>query len=88
MPIIVAITKFDVVVSQVLLESEDENSQHHERMRTRAYTECEQSYYSLFRNGLENVPLVILSGSCSLFHGVLLSHLSFVYSEITIPRSR
>ncbi|KAH9980733.1 hypothetical protein BJV74DRAFT_887561 [Russula compacta] len=60
-PVIIAITKFDVIVHQVLLESEGGNSQYFGRARARAYTQCEQSCRSLFHRELRDVPAVILS---------------------------
>ena len=71
-PVVVAITKFDVVVHQILFESEGGNSQYLGRARVRAYTQCEQSFHSLFHRELRDVPAVILSGNCYIFHGVLL----------------
>ena len=64
-PVVVAITKFDVVVDQVLFEFEGGNSQYLERARARAYTQCEQICRSLFCRELRDVPAVILSGNCS-----------------------
>ncbi|KAH9977506.1 hypothetical protein BJV74DRAFT_860762 [Russula compacta] len=60
-PVVIAITKFDVVVHQLLFESEGGNSQYLGRARARAYTQCEQSCRSLFHRELRDVPAVILS---------------------------
>ncbi|KAH9960953.1 hypothetical protein BJV74DRAFT_799856 [Russula compacta] len=66
-PVVVAITKFDVVAGQVLFESEGGNSQHLGRAWDRAYTQCKQLCRSLFRRELRDVPAVIfLSWSKSM----------------------
>lgn len=65
--VIVVLTKFDVVVSRMLVGPEGRNSQQDERARTRAYTQCEESCRSLFGTEPKDVPAEIVSGSISLF---------------------
>ncbi|KAH9980734.1 hypothetical protein BJV74DRAFT_85096 [Russula compacta] len=60
-PVIVAITKFDLVVHQILFECEGGNPQHHDRARTEAYTQCKQSCRSLFCRELSDVPAAVVS---------------------------
>jgi len=66
-PVIIVLTKFDLVLSQFLTGSEGRSSQHDERARTWAYTQCEESCRSLFRTEPKDVPAEIVSGSRSLF---------------------
>ena len=67
MPVIVVLTKFDMVVSQVLHDSGGRSFQHDERARTIAYLQCEQACRSLFRTEPRDVPAEIVSGSWCLF---------------------
>jgi hypothetical protein len=64
-PVIIVFTKFDMVVSQVLLESESRSSQQREHARAMAYTQYQQSCRSLFLKeaSLREVPTEIVSGS-------------------------
>ena len=62
MPVIVVFTKFDLVVSQILLDTEGESSQHLGQARARAYTQYEQSCHSLFGREPKNIPAEIVSG--------------------------
>ncbi|KAH9074334.1 hypothetical protein EDB83DRAFT_2672701 [Lactarius deliciosus] len=57
-PVVVVFTKFDVVVSQVRLDSPGES---HERARTRAHTMYEDSCRSLFHKDPRDVPAEIVS---------------------------
>ncbi|KAI9438740.1 hypothetical protein H4582DRAFT_2076367 [Lactarius indigo] len=59
-PVVVVFTKFDVVVSQVRLDSPDEA---HERARTRAHTIYEDSCRRLFHKDPRDVPAEIVSGT-------------------------
>ena len=61
-PVIVAFTKFDQVVA---LEGGSS-------ARTDARTQFEESCRSLFRKEPRDVPAEMVSGSCSLFSGILL----------------
>jgi hypothetical protein len=70
--VIIVLTKFDVVVSRMLAGPEGRNSQHDERARTRAYTQCEESCRSLFCTEPKDVPAEIVSGSISLFYKIYL----------------
>ena len=66
-PVIIVLTKFDLVVSQILTGSEGRSPQHDERAKTLAYTRCEESCRSLFCTEPKDVPAEIVSGSRSLF---------------------
>ena len=66
-PVIIAFTKFDQLVSQILLGLEGGNSQYRERARGRAYTQYEQLCQSLFGREPMGVPAAIVSGSYTLF---------------------
>ncbi|KAH9057194.1 hypothetical protein EDB87DRAFT_1131474 [Lactarius vividus] len=57
-PVVVVFTKFDVVVSQVRLDSPSES---HERARTRAHTMYEDSCRRLFHKDPRDVPAEIVS---------------------------
>ena len=65
--VIIVLTKFDMVVSRMLVRPGGRNSQHDERARTRAYTQCEESCRSLFCTEPKDVPAEIISGSISFF---------------------
>ncbi|KAI0285610.1 hypothetical protein BC826DRAFT_1189613 [Russula brevipes] len=60
-PVIVAFTKFDLLVSQLLIDSGSGNTPHRERARNNAYTQCEQSCRSLFGKKPRDVPAEIIS---------------------------
>jgi hypothetical protein len=57
-PVVVAFTKFDVVI---LIESG--NSHAHDRAKDNAYARYEQSCRSLFRKESKDVPAEIVQGS-------------------------
>ena len=67
MPVVVVFTKFDAVVSRVLLDKAGDNPQYHERARARAYTMCEESCRRLFRREPRDVPVEIVSGVYTFF---------------------
>ena len=60
-PVVVAFTKFDVVI---LIEGR--NSQDHETARAKAYARCKESCRSLFRKDPGDVPAEIVQGSFGL----------------------
>ena len=69
MPVIVAFTKFDLLVSQLLIDSGSGDTPHRERARNSAYAQCEQSCHSLFGKEPRDVPAEIISSSSSLLRG-------------------
>lgn len=52
MPVVLVLTKFDILVSQVLLDIAGGDAQHHERARARAQRMCED----VFHKGSSDVP--------------------------------
>lgn len=71
MPVIIVFTKFDLVISSIVLESKGESSQQEERASIRAYTQCERACHSLFLREPKDVPAEIVSGSESLYCGTV-----------------
>ena len=61
-PIVIAFTKFDAVVSRVLIDMAGGNTQDYERARVRAYTMYEESCRRLFLKDPRDVPVEIVSG--------------------------
>lgn len=57
-PVVVVLTKFDVVVGQVRLDSPSSESQ----ARARAHTSCEESCRHIFHKEPRDVPVQIVSG--------------------------
>ncbi|KAI0285727.1 hypothetical protein BC826DRAFT_110280 [Russula brevipes] len=57
-PVIVAFTKFDLLVSQSLTDSESGSTPHR---RNRAYIQCEQACRSMFGKAPQDVPAEIVS---------------------------
>ena len=62
MPVILVFTKFDVAVSQVLLDSFSGAPQHYERARASAHTMYEESCRRIFDKEPGEVPAEIVSG--------------------------
>jgi hypothetical protein len=62
-PVILVATKFDVVVSEVLLAGGD--TRLYERARGTAHAKYEESRRSLFRGKLRDVPVEIVSSAYS-----------------------
>jgi hypothetical protein len=61
-PVILVFTKFDEVVSQVLLDSFSGAPQYHERARASAHTTYEESCHRIFDKEPRDVPAEIVSG--------------------------
>jgi hypothetical protein len=61
-PVILVFTKFDLVVSQVLLDRFSGAPQHYERARASAHTACEESCRRIFAKEPRDVPAEIVSG--------------------------
>jgi hypothetical protein len=61
-PVILVFTKFDEVVSQVLLNSFSGAPQHYERVRASAHTMYEESCRRIFGKESRDVPAEIVSG--------------------------
>ena len=82
MPVILVITKFDLVVAQVLLDSFSGAPQHHQRARASAHTMYEESCRRIFDKEPREVPAEIVSGIYS-FLPVLLEGSTdiLVYSQ-------
>ena len=83
MPVVLVITKFDMVVSQVLLDRFSDAPQQLSRARDSAYTMCEGSCRRIFDKEPREVPAEIVSGIRSfppvLLGGQLTS--SIIHSE-------
>ena len=67
MPVVVAFTKFDVVI---LIEGR--NSQDHETARAKAYARYKESCHALFHRDPGDVPVEIVQGSFGLLSVELL----------------
>jgi hypothetical protein len=65
-PVIVAFTKFDLLVSQSLTDSESGSTPHR---RNRALIQCEQACHSMFGKTPQDVPAEIVSSSYSHLRG-------------------
>ena len=65
-PVVLVFTKFDVVVSQVLFDIGGD-AQHHAHARTRAISIYEESCRRIFHKESRDVPVEIVSGTCSLY---------------------
>jgi hypothetical protein len=65
--VILVFTKFDEVVSQVLLDSLSGAPQHYERARASAHTIYEESCRRIFDKESRDVPAEIVSGMCLSF---------------------
>lgn len=62
MPVVLVFTKFDLLVSQVLLDIAGGDPQYHEHAEARAQDMCEESCRRLL---LKNVPAEIVPSTCS-----------------------
>ncbi|KAN0136277.1 hypothetical protein V8E53_005882 [Lactarius tabidus] len=60
-PVVLVFTKFDMVVSQVLLDRFSGAPQHYERARASAHTTCEESCRRIFDKEPRDVPVEIVS---------------------------
>ncbi|KAN0136278.1 hypothetical protein V8E53_005883 [Lactarius tabidus] len=60
-PVILVFTKFDMVVSQVLLDRFSGAPQHYERARASAHTTCEESCRRIFDKEPRDIPAEIVS---------------------------
>jgi hypothetical protein len=65
-PVIVAFTKFELLVSRLLIDSGSGDTPHRERARNDAYAQCEQLCRSLFGREPRDVPAEIISSSSLL----------------------
>jgi hypothetical protein len=63
-PVVLVFTKFDLVVSQVLLDNFSGEPQHHEHARAGARTMYEESCRRIFNKEPRNVPAEVVSGIC------------------------
>ena len=75
MPVILVMTKFDLVVSQVLSDSFSGAPQHHERAWVSAHTMYEESCRRIFDKEPRDIPVEIVSGIYSFLHVLLESQL-------------
>jgi hypothetical protein len=66
-PVILVFTKFDMVVSQVLLDRFSGAPQYYERARASAHTTCEESCRRIFDKEPRDIPAEIVSGIYILF---------------------
>ena len=66
MPVILVLTKFDAVVSEVLVDTAHGNVLQYERARARAHAICEDSIRRRFGKDPRDVPAEIVSGTYSL----------------------
>ena len=66
MPVILVLTKFDAVVSKVLVDTAHGDVLQYERARARAYAICEDSIRRRFGKDPRDVPAEIVSGTYSL----------------------
>ena len=66
-PVVVAFTKFDVVILM-----EVRNSQDHENARTKVYARCKDSWRSVFGRVPVDFPAEIVQGSSALLSVELL----------------
>ena len=65
MPVVLVITKFDVVVSQALFDSFSDTPQQLNRARDSANRMYEESCRHAFAKEPGNIPAEIVSGTCS-----------------------
>lgn len=65
MPVVLVFTKFDLLVSQVLIDIAGGDTQHHERAKARAQEMCEGSCRRLLRKHPRDVPAEFVSSTCS-----------------------
>ena len=65
MPVVLVVTKFDVVVSQVLLDSFSDAPQQLNRARDNANRMCEESCRRAFGKEAGAIPAEIVSGTCT-----------------------
>jgi len=65
-PVILVLTKFDTVVSEVLFDIARGDVQQHNRARARAHAMYEDSCRRLFHKDPRDVPAEIVSGAYSL----------------------
>ena len=63
MPVILVLTKFDVVVSEVLVDTTHGDVLQYERARARAHAICEDSIRRRFGKDPRDVPTEIVSGT-------------------------
>ena len=63
MPVVLVLTKFDILVSKVLFDIARGDILQHERARTRAHAMCEESLRRRFDKNPRNVPAEIISGA-------------------------
>ena len=66
MPVILVLTKFDAVVSNVLYDIYRGDAQQHEHARAGAHAMCEDSLRHRFEKDPRDVPAEIVSGIYSL----------------------
>ncbi|KAN0136293.1 hypothetical protein V8E53_005898 [Lactarius tabidus] len=64
-PVVLVFTKFDVVVSQVLLDVAGGNAQRHELARAKAKATCEDSCRDVFHKAPSDVPAGVVSANPS-----------------------
>ena len=65
MPVVLVITKFDTVVSQVLLDSFSDAPQQLNRARDSANTMYQESCRRVFDKEPGDIPAEVVSGACS-----------------------
>jgi len=63
-PVVLVATKFDLVVSQLLLDIAGGDTRLYERARGTAHAKYEESRRSLFGGKLGDVPVEIVSSTC------------------------
>ena len=65
MPMVLVLTKFDIVVSEVLFDIARDDVLQHERARARAHAMYEDSLRRRFDKDPRDVPAAIVSGICT-----------------------
>ena len=63
MPVVLVLTRFDIVVSKVIFDIARGDIQQHERARARAHAMCEESLRRRFNKDPKDVPAEIVSGA-------------------------
>jgi hypothetical protein len=86
-PVILVLTKFDLVVSQILLDSFSGAPQYYERARASAHTAFEESCRRTFNKEPRDVPAEIVSGICPFLPVHWRGQLTSLHRERKIQRS-
>ena len=68
MPVVLVITKFDHIVSQVFLDNFSGAPRQHDRARDSAHAMYKESCRRLFDKEARDIPAEIVSGICYFLH--------------------